>query len=404
MKKYLKIMLNTAIPIIIGIVSFVIYFKTRSTSLNDLGYYAASATFFISIVISWWFNRSRVFFSIIALSIIYISQGILFQIDDLSNTYKSIMIFSLFFLPINFTMFAFFKERGILTLWGILKFLLLFIQTFFFYWWCRVEGKDFSILSKTSLSPLEIPIYKLLLEPITLIIIASFFVLILLAFRRKAALDIGFISVTIVSLTMVILGKDSNGRMIFYTAAGLILIFAVLQDSYNMAFLDELTTLHGRRALRNEMMKLSGRYTVAMLDIDFFKKFNDTYGHDVGDQVLKMVADVMKTVEGGGKPFRYGGEEFTVIFHGKTMAESIPYLEQLRKNIESSPFYKNSKKINKKGLKSSKKSASGKPLYVTISIGVAEKSEKYKKVEDVLKASDNALYRAKKKGRNCVSK
>jgi len=73
------------------------------------------------------------------------------------------------------------------------------------------------------------------------------------------------------------------------------------------------------------------RYVIAMLDVDHFKSFNDTYGHDVGDQVLKMVAAKINGVKGGGKPFRYGGEEFTVIFPRRRLAEAIPHLEEVRK-------------------------------------------------------------------------
>jgi len=146
-------------------------------------------------------------------------------------------------------------------------------------------------------------------------------------------------------------------------------------------------------------MKLSGKYSVAMVDIDFFKKFNDTYGHDVGDQVLKMVAQVMKGVNGGGKPFRYGGEEFTIIFPGKSVNEAMSYLEELREKIEKSPFSQKDKNKNKK-----KRKTNGKILHVTVSMGVAEKNDKNKKSDEVLTAADKALYRAKKKGRNCVSK
>ncbi|MER3423211.1 MAG: GGDEF domain-containing protein, partial [Nitrospiraceae bacterium] len=76
----------------------------------------------------------------------------------------------------------------------------------------------------------------------------------------------------------------------YFAAAGLVLTLAVLQTSYAMAYHDDLTGLPGRRALNETLLKLSGRYTIAMVDVDHFKTFNDQYGHDVGDQVLRMVA------------------------------------------------------------------------------------------------------------------
>ena len=87
-----------------------------------------------------------------------------------------------------------------------------------------------------------------------------------------------------------------------------------------------------------EFQRTGKRYVVAMVDVDHFKSFNDKYGHDVGDQVLKVVAAKLAEVRGGGKAFRYGGEEFTIVFSGKTSREAIPHLDEVRRNIESYPF------------------------------------------------------------------
>jgi len=104
---------------------------------------------------------------------------------------------------------------------------------------------------------------------------------------------------------------------LFSGAALLIMQLAVIQESHNMAFRDDLTGLPSRRALNEQLPGLGSRYAIAMVDVDHFKRFNDTYGHDVGDQVLKVVAARLMGVTGGGRPFRYGGEEFTVLFPGQ---------------------------------------------------------------------------------------
>ena len=75
-----------------------------------------------------------------------------------------------------------------------------------------------------------------------------------------------------------------------------------------------------------------------VVDIDHFKSFNDTYGHDIGDHVLRMVAGKLAQVTGGGAAYRVGGEEFTVLFQGKGVHEVVPHLEILRTTIESSNF------------------------------------------------------------------
>ncbi|MEI8597157.1 GGDEF domain-containing protein [Vibrio sp. M60_M31a] len=75
---------------------------------------------------------------------------------------------------------------------------------------------------------------------------------------------------------------------------------------------------------------MDGKYTIAMLDVDHFKNFNDTYGHDTGDNVLKLVATLLMKTRGGAKAYRFGGEEFTILFKGT-------YSERLFKRISGSP-------------------------------------------------------------------
>ena len=96
--------------------------------------------------------------------------------------------------------------------------------------------------------------------------------------------------------------------------AGVTLAVTVLQTTYAMAYRDDLTGLPARRALMRDLDKLGTTYTVAMVDVDHFKHFNDKHDHDVGDQVLKLVAGELGDVLGGGKAYQYGGEEFTILF------------------------------------------------------------------------------------------
>jgi diguanylate cyclase (GGDEF)-like protein len=170
-----------------------------------------------------------------------------------------------------------------------------------------------------------------------------------------------------------------------------------------MAFRDELTGIPGRRSLDEAFLKIGGNYSVAMVDIDRFKKFNDRHGHDVGDQVLRMVASKLAQVTGGGKPFRYGGEEFTILFPGKSAAEAMPHLEGVRKAVEETRFIirgrnrPREKPENPKKIRGSRKKAK-----ITISVGLAERNDKYITPELVIKAADKALYKAKKAGRNRI--
>ncbi|MFT5635386.1 MAG: diguanylate cyclase (GGDEF)-like protein [Cognaticolwellia sp.] len=178
--------------------------------------------------------------------------------------------------------------------------------------------------------------------------------------------------------------------------------FAVVVDSYFLAYRDELTTLPSRRALNQLALSLGRKYTLAMLDIDHFKKFNDTYGHDIGDQVLKLVASKLAQVKGSGKVFRYGGEEFTIVFPGKTTEQALPALEAVRQAVEDYKIVIRQDQRQTKQARSDKKGSQVKTVSVTISIGLAVRASKLN-FEQTLKLADEALYRAKKSGRNNVS-
>jgi len=111
-------------------------------------------------------------------------------------------------------------------------------------------------------------------------------------------------------------------------------VVSMLQESHRLAFNDELTGLPGRRALQEAMAGLGPRYCLAMADVDHFKSFNDTHGHDTGDQVLKLVAARLARVTGGGRAFRYGGEEFTVLFPDRPLDDALPHLEAIRASVQ----------------------------------------------------------------------
>jgi len=201
---------------------------------------------------------------------------------------------------------------------------------------------------------------------------------------------------------------DSTGTFaLFMTAAALVLLVAVLHESHRMAFRDGLTGLSNRRALEEQLRALGGDYAIAMVDVDHFKSFNDTHGHDTGDQVLKLVAARLDEVEGGGRAFRYGGEEFTLLFPGRLLFDVMPHLEKVRVTIE---HYRMALRADdrpedtKEGRKRRASRNADNTVSVTVSIGAASPGKKLKTPADVIKAADEALYRAKQGGRNRISR
>jgi GGDEF domain-containing protein len=185
----------------------------------------------------------------------------------------------------------------------------------------------------------------------------------------------------------------------------LMIAAAVSHEAYQMAFRDELTGLPGRRALNERMQRLGRTYVLAMTDVDHFKKFNDTHGHDVGDQVLRLVASKLSKVTGGGRAYRYGGEEFCLVFAGKSIEECMPHLEAVREVIANYNILlrnPDSRPQDDTQGRQRRGAAAAASVSVTISIGVAERQMEHRSPDEVLKSADQALYSAKGAGRNCV--
>ena len=156
-----------------------------------------------------------------------------------------------------------------------------------------------------------------------------------------------------------------------------------------------------------DIARLGPRYAVAMVDIDHFKRFNDKHGHDVGDEVLRLVAIELSRVAGGGRAYRYGGEEFTILFPGAGAAEAEPFLDQVRRAIAEKDFRLRARQRLKSNPnprpRTRRGSGSGaRKLRVTVSIGTAQRTPDIAAPGEVIKAADKALYRAKGAGRNRV--
>jgi diguanylate cyclase (GGDEF)-like protein len=183
------------------------------------------------------------------------------------------------------------------------------------------------------------------------------------------------------------------------TAAGFVALLAILYASFRMAFIDTLSGLPNRRALDEALTRLSGDYAVAMVDIDHFKRFNDTHGHAAGDLVLKAVAAQLRTIR-GGRAFRFGGEEFCVLF-GSTHSRAAEACEAARRRVEQARVRIRSVPNPRRRTQAVRRNEAS-DVRVTVSIGLAERDAVARTPDEVLKTADQALYRAKASGRNGI--
>jgi GGDEF domain-containing protein len=397
-----------ALPAVLLVASFAALPRVQALpqAQRELAFYLPYLVLFGGIALSLAFNRGRVFLSLLVLSLFYLLTRSFLQQRTADYLPHTLHLCLSLVIPINLALFCFMRERGVFTNSGRLRLGFLATQALVVFWLvhfrqdfaalCEIMGRP--IFGSAFLERLALPQAGLLLFLLAGVLIS------VRVFKRRFPIDIalmGTLAALGISLSRI---GEPFVPVLFVTAAALLLTIGVLQDSYKMAFFDDLTGLPSRRALNEQVMGLGRHYVVAMLDVDHFKRFNDSYGHDVGDQVLKMVGVKMAAVRGGGKPFRYGGEEFTVIFPGKNLKEATPHLEEVRQAIGSYRLWirgaDRPKEPEKGKAKRSVTRSGGKEVSVTISIGVAAANDQTRSPSEVIKAADQALYRAKERGRN----
>jgi len=421
------------------------------------------AVFAAGLLLAWRFNSSRVLFSLLVLLLAHRAVDFFSAGQIHTGPGRAAVALAALLVPLNFIAFAAMRERG-LTVAGIApRFGLLFLESVVFAVLCRPEN---SPADPHHPSTTAVPLWILLLLPFA----AAIAVFVRRFFQTRKPIEPGFVwSVAAVFLWLEFapLGKMSDA---YVATAALILGASLVETSYVLAYHDELTGIRGRRAFHESLLSLDQQYAIAIVDIDHFKTFNDTYGHDTGDQVLCMVAKRLSEVAGNGQAFRCGGEEFAIVFRNTSAKEAFEHLDSLRQIIENSTFHvrgsdrraegaaekatdratgkrsnlendlragnPDRRKSANKALKGRGFSRAVKPtksqaalaaaarlskqqelfaepanqptprlsdhLSVTVSIGVAEPSTRYRQPEQVIQAADQALYRAKHKGRNRV--
>ncbi len=389
--------------------------------------FAPYGLFSIGAIAGWRYGYGGVVFSSVVLGLAYFAlMGFGPGYLEAGPFGPSIPAAAAFLLPLNLTLFALLKKRRVASAPGILIMLLLGGQLFAVLLLCPPKGASFSglLIGLNDLAPglakrvsdLSLELRGFLhhgswfkLKNISTVSALAFllgFGLLLIRFlKSKSALAAGFLGAFSAAFLGIYSENPNPSLTLYFLAAGLIFIVGAVESSYFMAYIDELTLLAGRRGLNETLGSLKRSYAIAMIDVDLFKKFNDTWGHKTGDEVLRMIAARLMEMSGGARVFRYGGEEFTAIFSGKGAKEAAKHLEELRRTIESTPFVVRGRgrKKGKPEQRGKVKSFGGKKVKVTVSIGVAEPKKGSSKPKEVIKAADRALYRAKRAGRNRVA-
>ncbi len=334
--------------------------------------------------VSWHFNRNRFIFIILPLVLIHIG----FEYFSAAKA-GSLFLYTSILYPLHLIIFLVLRERGLFSIWGIFKIVFFIAEIAVVLYLIYFPSE--MINNYLNIKMFAFSSYPLKDMAVAVGIFVLFILISLVMFNRYLIYNSTFLVIALTFYAGFYFLKLPHANELSLLTIGVIVFGLLIRESYRLAFYDELTALPGRRALVEDMAKLGMKYSLGMIDIDFFKKFNDTYGHDTGDEVLKMVASKLAQVSGGGKAYRYGGEEFVLLFPSKGAEDAYLHTDILRDTIAKSPFSVRNKK-------------SFKNIYINISAGVVQNTSKDKDPFAVMKRADNALYKAKEAGRNKVIK
>jgi diguanylate cyclase (GGDEF)-like protein len=384
-------------------------FVGESAGVADGARFIATVILFASIgaglVLSWRFNQSRTAFAL--LLILGADRFWTYAFGPAGNFWlHATAIAAVSTLPaLNLLAIAASRERGVLTSYGFARLGILLAEA------ALVGGLLWqaprAVYRYVAFDPVPTRFFEWtrMPQPALALFFAAMIVFLVLFLRRRRAEDAGFFWGMLTLTIPVLLPPAARVFTVYAAGAALTLLAYVLEASHAMAFRDTLTGLPGRRAFENELLKLGRTYSIAVADIDYFKTFNDTYGHDVGDQVLRMVAGHLARVRGGGRAFRYGGEEFTILFPRRSPDDVRDVVEDLRRQIDEARFTlrrrnRPEKPPQEKGHTPQRRLTR---LSVTVSVGIAGRNGNRRSADEVIQAADNALYAAKRDGRNRVS-
>lgn len=362
--------------------------------------YFPIAVFGIGLMLSAFFRRSRLFFALLNLTLA--QTAFAWIIPLLSPPTAHIVANAIaILLPLNLLVLAFLRERGIISPAGRRRLAFVALQVMAVAILSMPGLAQVAAQLQRNFIPLIFTNWSGLSQAALLAFLLAAAVIMVPLIQRYKAVESSLLWSVVAAFIAIALATASHFEGIYFAAGGLTLIVALIETSYAMAYLDELTQLPSRRALNEALLKLGESYSIAMLDVDHFKKFNDSYGHESGDQALRLVASRLSHITGGGKAYRYGGEEFAVVFPNKASEEVFVYLDRMRRVIEQSVFTVRGADRRKKG-KSAIGRGSKKQTHVTVSIGLASTNGDRLAPTEVLRMADQALYKAKAKGRNCT--
>jgi diguanylate cyclase (GGDEF)-like protein len=378
--------------------------------------YAFHGVSIAGLLLAWRFHSSRIFLSLIVL---WLAQQAISHFSSPHSGNPSPAGLTLLLvgvlLPANFVLLAFRREKGFVFSTLAQSAVFVFVESVIVIVLCQPEP-----LIVRQHAALHSHLPAVLPMSVQLCFAAAALVFLIRFVMSRNPVEGGWLWSLLAGFLALYSGGVGRISTAYFAASAFILASAVVETSYLLAYHDELTGLASRRAFQDALVRLAAPYSIAMVDIDHFKRCNDSFGHHTGDQVLRMLASKLMRVSGGGQAYRCGGEEFAIVFGGKTMLSVLEHLEGLRAAVESSrlrlrgqdrrqqargPDRRNPRTQRRmqtgRAIRRLSQPVASSEISVTVSIGLAD-SSLGQAPADVIALADKALYRAKGAGRNRV--
>ncbi len=382
---------------LLGAAVVALHVRALHDTLPAAGRLFPNTIFAVGALLAWRLDRGRLFF---ALAILALSNALLHTTAPGLPAHAAVDLVILL-LPLNLAALALRPDRGIFTRAGLTTAVVIAVEA-------AIVGLVIHGAAPKTATLLEHPFVSgrllgwLHIPQVGALTFAAALAATALPLVFEAnPVGRSFVWAIVASLTAMQDHQSNAASGILLGTAALILVVVTIETSHRLAYQDALTGLPGRRALGEALQQLGNAFALAMVDVDHFKRFNDHYGHDAGDQILKMVATKLSRMGGEGRAYRYGGEEFAIVFAGQREADALPHVEAARRAIADTRFVVRRRLRRKRGAKKPPRSTPV-GVSVTISAGLADHSTQHRSPDDVLRAADRALYLAKEGGRNQV--
>mgnify|MGYP001165927821 FL=1 len=357
------------------------------------------------LIFGWYFASSRMILSLLVLALA--DQALVLLPNnggDQEIVHRTIVAITAFLVPLNLLAFSILKEDSLSTIRGVMRVVLVLVQPFLVLWLCLPDQQVLASSFTREYIPSRYMEWTPIPQPaLVAFAIAGLLHVIRFALHRNP-LEGGAIWALCAIFVAYHTSRYGWQPTNFFMAAGLIFFVTLLQSFYQQTYRDELTGIPGRLAYDEAIGQLGKRFSVAIIGIDQLTQYANIHGKSVSEQILKLAAPRIQAACSDGQIFRTTGEEFTVLFPGKSATDTMGTLDTVRKSVEAiGLFLRGQDRVwEQRGAKEA--GSRDQALPITLSIGVGEKLTDSATLTLVIKSAYRGLYEAKGIGGNVVKR